>query len=99
MPQKGKAMVIDDLYYGNLQPAEDAGSHDPEYIKRNDRVLTALKDLEAALSEEQMVLLNQFHSRLNDLNCYETEAKFRYGLVLGIRLMQEVSADLHFHQK
>ena len=92
-------MIVDDLYYGNLCPMEQAGPDDPEYIELNKKVLEALNGLEAALSEEQMALVNQLHAKISDLNCYEAEAKFRYGFILGLRLMQEAAADPHFKPK
>ena len=92
-------MMIDRLYYGNLCPMEDAGSDDPEYRDLNRGVLNALNDLEAVLTKEQMELVNQLHTRISDLNCYEAEAKFRYGFILGLRLMQEATADPYFREK
>ena len=92
-------MIIENLYYGNLCPMEDAGPDDPAYRDLNRGVLKALEELEAALTKEQMALVNQLHARISDLNCYETEAKFRYGFILGLRLMQEAAADPHFCKK
>lgn len=84
-------MILDELYLGNICPAEDAIANDPEYQRLNDAILAELRKLQEALSEDQMELVNQFHAKVLDLLCYETAAKFKYGFALGIKTIQDVN--------
>lgn len=66
-------MVLDDLYCGNIYPAEQVVPHKKEYRKLHGcrRLLT---ELEEKLSKEQMELVNQFHTHVIDVHCMELEA-------------------------
>ena len=88
--ERSDKMILDDLYIGNISPAENAVAGNPEFLKLNRQVLAALKNLEENLNADQMALVNQFHSRINDLRCCETAANFKYGFTLGGLLMQEI---------
>ena len=83
-------MILSSLYLGNICPAEDSVSEDPEFRTLNQKIVAALKPLESKLNEEQTELFRQFYQRITDLNCYETEAKFKYGFALGMQMMQEI---------
>ena len=72
---------------------EVAVSDDPEYQKLNHQIAEDLEILEKNLSKEQMDMVNQLHIHINNLNCYECEAKFKYGLTMGLQLMQEAYSN------
>ena len=91
-------MIMSSLYFGNIQPSEDAVSGDPRYRELNEDVLAALKELEGKLSGEEMELLDRFHGCINQRNSYECEAVFRFGLSLGILLMQEANMTIQFSE-
>ena len=84
-------MIINSLYYGSICPMEDAVSGDPQYRELNQQIRADLDELKTKLTKEQMALVDQFHSDLNNMNCYECEAKFRLGMTMGILLMQEAN--------
>ena len=84
-------MILSALYDGNICPAEDAVSGDSEYRRLNEKIVKALNALESKLTPEQMVLVNDLHGRLNDLNCCESKAKFIFGFKMGVQVMQEVN--------
>ena len=83
-------MILDELFLGNIFPAENAVAGDPEFQRLNKQVLAALKDLDENLSPDQLALVDKFHGYINDLRCYENAANFKYGFALGVLLMQEI---------
>ena len=83
-------MVLDDLYCGNIYPAEQVVPHEKEYRKLHTHTGELLTELEEKLSKEQMELVNQFHTHVIDVHCMELEAHFQYGSSLGMMLMKEV---------
>lgn len=83
-------MVLDDLYCGNIYPAEQVVPHEKEYRKLHRHTGELLTELEEKLSKEQMELVNQFHTHVIDVHCMELEAHFQHGFSLGMMLMKEV---------
>lgn len=81
-------MILDELYYGNIEPTEQAVPK--EYRKLSKRTGDLLAELEKALSKEQMELVDKFYSHITDVHCMEVKAKFQYGFSLGVTLMKEV---------
>ena len=79
-------MVLDDLYCGNIYPAEQVVPHEKEYRKLHRHTGELLTELEEKLSKEQMKLVNQFHTHIIDVHCMELEAQFQYGFSLGMAL-------------
>lgn len=67
-------MVLDDLYCGNIYPAEQVVPHEKEYRKLHRHTGELLTELEEKLSKEQMELVNQFHTHVIDVHCMELEA-------------------------
>lgn len=90
-------MVLDDLYCGNIYPAEQVVPHEKEYRKLHRHTGELLTELEEKLSKEQMKLVNQFHTHIIDVHCMELEAQFQYGFSLGMMLMKEVYELLKHH--
>ena len=90
-------MVLDDLYCGNIYPAEQVVPHEKEYRKLHRHTGELLTELEEKLSKEQMELVNQFHTHVIDVHCMELEAQFQYGFSLGMMLMKEVYELLKHH--
>ena len=68
-------MVLDDLYCGNIYPAEQVVPHEKEYRKLHRHTGELLTELEEKLSKEQMELVNQFHTHVIDVHCMELEAR------------------------
>lgn len=89
--------MLDDLYCGNIYPAEQVVPHEKEYRKLHRHTGELLTELEEKLSKEQMELVNQFHTHIIDVHCMELEAQFQYGFSLGMMLMKEVYELLKHH--
>lgn len=70
-------MVLDDLYCGNIYPAEQVVPHEKEYRKLHRHTGELLTELEEKLSKEQMELVNLFHTHVIDVHCMELEAHFQ----------------------
>lgn len=83
-------MVLEALFRGNIDPAEQAFPRDETFLKLHRKTGELLTELEHKLPPEQMELVNQFHSHLIDVHCMEVEAQFHYGFSLGMLLMKEV---------
>lgn len=83
-------MVLDDLYCGNIYPAEQVVPQDREYRRLHKHTVVLLAELEEKLSKEQMELVNQFHSHVIEVHCMGVEVQFQYGFSLGLVLMKEV---------
>ena len=76
-------MVLDDLYCGNIYPAEQVVPHKKEYRKLHRHTGELLTELEEKLSKEQMELVNQFHTHVID----------GVGSTLSVRIFFGVNAD------
>ena len=92
-------MVLNDLYCGNISPAEQVVPHEKEYHKLHRHTGELLTKLEEKLSKEQMELVNQFHTHVINVHCMELEAQFQYGFSLGIALINEVYEILYYKRK
>ena len=89
-------MILKSLYAGNICPMEDSISNDEDYRRLNKQIISIFDKLESILTDEQMVLVDELHSALCDLNCCETLAKFKFGFAMGILIMQEVNSIEEF---
>lgn len=78
------------MYNGNISPAEEAVPNAPEYRVLGQKISKLLKELETNLPPAQMAQVNELHNCINELYCFDCEEKFKYGLVMGLKLMQEV---------
>ena len=83
-------MIMSAMYYGNICPAEETVPQESEYRELEQKISKILKELESNLSQEQMSQVNELHNYINELYCFDCEEKFKYGLVMGVKLMQEI---------
>lgn len=83
-------MILDEFYLGNIHPAEDAISDDPKYQQLNNDIMIALDALTKSLSSDHIKLLDQFHSKVLALQCYESSANFKFGFTLGFQMASEI---------
>ena len=83
-------MLLDDLYLGNLCPAEDAMKGNEEYHRLNKQVIEIMKQMSQEFTDDQMKLVNRFHDKVLEIQCVETAAKFKYGFALGVLLLSDI---------
>lgn len=69
-------MVLDDLYSGNIYPAEQVVPHEKEYRKLHRHTGELLNEMEEKLSKEQMDLVNRFHTHVINVHCMEVNVNF-----------------------
>lgn len=85
--------VIEELYYGNVDPFEHAVHH-PKTEKQLRELFHRNEDsLKSELSESQREILEKLKDNLEDLHRLEEMEMFTEGFRLGARLMLEVMAD------
>ena len=85
-------MLLSSIYYGNVSPVEDAVPGSPEYRALGQKISKILETLKRTLSEEEMAEVDKLHTYISELYCYDCEEKFKFGLVMGIKLMEEVNS-------
>lgn len=85
--------ILEELYSGNIYPAERIVSKDPEYRSVSKKISDIMAAWEKKLSEEDYKQLEA----LLDLRCessgMEASASFTYGFKLGAVLMIEVLTE------
>lgn len=87
--------ILENLYYGNIDPHEYCISNDSHFskiIKRSNKLSEQLTD---QLTEKQKSLFNDYCE--SQANLYETSEKeaFIRGFKLGLRFMAEAVVDLN----
>ena len=85
--------ILEELYYGNINPDEQAVSKDPEYRPLNMRISKTRECLKVNLSDDDVQLLEN----LINLHCasssMEAAASFSYGFKLGAMIALEVLTE------
>ena len=84
-------MIMSAIYNGDLSPAEQALPKDPEYRVLSQKISKTIKELDTLLTPDQMAMVNDLHTSISTLYSYDCEEKFKYGLAMGMKLMQEVN--------
>lgn len=87
--------VLEDLWYGNIDPHETVLNDDRRF--KNLLVLMGRNrdNLSATLTEQQKESLAKYDDTVNELHSLAELSAFRYGFSLGVRLvMESVSIDL-----
>lgn len=87
--------VMEQLYYGQIYPCEKIVPEDKEYQEANRQAGDLLRKLSEKLGKEDCEMLEQLCSCRSAAEDILSEEYFKYGLSLGLRLMQE-AYDLHY---
>ena len=80
---------IQNLWYGNMKPAEEPGSNDKACTKLWNRIYDRSEKLEERLGEEEKSMLSRLIDDYNEVFCDEREDAFVKGFSLGARLTAE----------
>lgn len=83
-------MIMELLYNGRIYPAEDITSQDERYVKSEEQVKRLFGDLHSRLNDMDKQQLAQIREAMYKSQFYSEEEHFRYGLTLGVMLMQEI---------
>ena len=79
--------ILEDLWYGNISPAEHSFAQDSEYAHLLLLVEQNSKKLNATLNPEEKVTFVNFKECSLELSELEERAAFNKGFSLGVRLM------------
>ena len=86
------AHTIEDLWYGNITPAEDCGVRDPE-LEELLRLLERNREaLEGGLETEQKGWLQKYADCYDEYVCVLSARAFRDGFCLASKLWAETAA-------
>ena len=80
---------IQNLWYGNMRPAEEPGANDKYCTKLWNRIYDRIEKLEEKLGEEEKSMLSRLIDDYNEVFCDEREDSFVKGFSLGARLTAE----------
>ena len=82
--------VINELYYGNICPAEQMGRLTPEARAILKRIHENVKKLEESLDEQEKAILHSIQDDRLELATIVGEKRFREAFTLGARLAIEI---------
>lgn len=91
--------IMDLLFEGQIYPSEDIAPRTAEYRKLNRKVEALCGKLSAKLSSEDYELIEELCSQKAIIENILSREYFKYGLSLGLRLMQESEALCHIRQR
>ncbi len=81
--------VLEDLWYGNINPHE-AILTDNRHYKGLLALMGRNRDkLSDTLTEQQKETLEKYDAAINEMHSLTEQAAFQYGFSLGVRLMTE----------
>ena len=82
--------IINELYYGNIRPAEQMGGLTAEAAAIMKRVHENEDKLEASLDEQEKKLFRTIQDDRLEVASIIEEKRFREAFTLGARLMAEI---------
>ena len=83
-------MIMELLYNGRIYPQEAIMSQEEGFRKAEAKVNDLFDDLRSRLNSKDQEQLGEVRDTMYTSQCYEEEENFRYGLTLGVLLMQEI---------
>ncbi len=83
-------MIMDLLYHGRIYPQETIMSEEEGFQEAEAKVNELFDDLRSRLNDKDKEQLDEIRDTMYTSQCYEEEENFRYGLTLGVLLMQEI---------
>lgn len=82
--------ILEELYGGEVYPAELIVPKDPEYNETNQKISDALDAWKKKLSEDDFKQLETFLNMISCSNSIEATSTFVYGFKLGAAIAIEV---------
>ena len=80
---------IQNLWYGNMRPAEEPGANDKACTKLWHNIYDKVEKLEEKLDEDEKSMLSGLIDDYNEVFCDEREDSFAKGFSLGLKLAAE----------
>lgn len=90
--KEGKRMknIIEELFYGNLNPEERIVPTDPEYRSLNRKISDLMEEVKQRFSESNFAVLEQILDLNGESNSMVTSEAFVQGFRMGALVMVEV---------
>ena len=81
--------LLEDLWYGNIDPQEVFLEQDRYYKKLLSLLNRNRDELNGTLTDKQQETLEKYVDVSNEMHAISERSAFRYGFCLGVRLMME----------
>ena len=75
--------ILEELWYGNIDPMEAVGSGGPQY---KELMARNREKIAAQLDEERQEVLETYDDNIREMDAIAEKEAFAYGFRLGIRL-------------
>ncbi len=85
--------MIDELWYGNVCPQDDARNNTEEMKELMGYIARHQEDLTKTLTDEQKAIFEKFDDCWSEYSSKAEKAIFSYAFKLGVRLMLETLID------
>ena len=86
--------VINELWYGNIEPQDRKNPRDKEYKQLLKKICDYEEQFRGIFSPEQQKDFENYENATISVTAISEEAAFVYGFRLGARMMLEVLEDL-----
>lgn len=83
--------ILDELYYGNIDPSARMIRKGSAYQKCNSELVDSIDKLKLLLDDTQMDMLEKISYKSSDLNCLAEKDCFVHGFCMGAQVMLEIS--------
>lgn len=83
-------MIMELLYNGQIYPSEVIMSQDERFKEAEAKVDELFEDLLTRLDDKDTAQAKTIRETMYESQSYAEEENFRYGLTLGVMLMQEI---------
>lgn len=83
-------MIMELLYNGKIYPQEAIMSQDERFTEAEEKVNELFDDLHDRQNDKDKKQIEEVRDTMYESQSYAEEEHFRYGLTLGILLMQEI---------
>lgn len=82
--------ILEDLYYGKLNPSQVFFEEGSDYGEKLDRLLDEYGIFEKGLDEKEIKKVKELGAIQNELSCMSQKESFERGFRLGARLVWEI---------
>ena len=85
--------ILEELWYGNIDPMEAVGSGGSRYKELMGLMARNREKIAATLTEEMCEVLETYDENIREMDAISEKAAFIYGFRLGMRLAAESLVD------
>ena len=78
--------ILEELWYGNIDPMEAVGSGGPQYKERRELMARNREKIAAKLDEDMQEVLETYDENIREMDAIAEKKAFAYGFRLGVKL-------------